>query len=83
MLSESFNDPAKVSCLLLYASGVPLGMIRTRPKRLAPERSFLVAADFLVRKNPDDEQEEEEEEDEEDEKNNEDEDEDEDEGYSE
>ena len=56
---------------------IPLGMSRTRPEQLAPESGPMVAADVLVREDPDDEEEEDknDEEDEDDEK--------EDEGYSE
>jgi hypothetical protein len=55
----------------------PLNVSRTRPEQLAPDSRALVAADVLVREDPDneDEEEEDDEQDEDDEK--------EDEGYSE
>ena len=68
---------------VLHRKLVLLGMSRTRPGRLAPESGPWVAADVLVREDPDDEEEEEKDDDEDEDEDEDEDDEQEDEGYSE
>jgi len=57
---ESFfmKEDLKRVKALLREKLVRLGVSRTRPEQLAPESGLLVAADVLVREDPDDEEEE-------------------------